>query len=333
MMSGTKTESLLRVRSLETHFYTYAGTVKALDRVNLDVYKGQMLGLVGESGCGKSVTSLSIVRLVPSPGKIVGGEVWFDGKDLLRLSDEEMRKIRGARISMVFQDPTLYLNPVLDIGYQIAEPLLQHRDVDKLEPNAENNAIVKQKVVDILKLVRFPDPDRVHRYPHELSGGMRQRVLIAMALVCDPDLIILDEPTTQLDVTVQAQILTILKEIRARINAAMIFVTHNLALARETCDVIAIMYAGTIVERAQLSSIFENPKHPYTIGLLKSVPRMSGEIKRLESIPGTLPNLISPPPGCRFHPRCAEAMAVCREIKPSEVEVEPGHFVACHLYR
>jgi len=369
-------ELLLSIRSLRTYFYTYAGVVKALDDVNLEIYRGETFGLVGETGCGKSVTALSIMQLVPNPpGRIVGGQILLEGEDLLKKSEEEMRKIRGAKISMVFQDPMTYINPVLTIGDQISEVILLHQDlrkevlamkieelqrklekvestsgaardfkskIEELEkkmkdPPKPSKGDVKKaalkKTIEILKLVRMPYPERVvKQYPHELSGGMRQRAMIAMALSCGPSLLIADEATTALDVTIQAQILQLLNELKKEIGASILIITHDLGIVAEMCDRVGVMYAGVVVENAGTKGLFRKPLHPYTQGLLRSIPKLHKEMERLEIIPGTVPNLIYPPPGCRFHPRCPYVMEICKRERPPMFEPEEGHFVACYLY-
>jgi len=315
-------EDLLEVSNLETHFFSYRGVVKAVDGVFFDMKKGESLGLVGETGSGKSVTALSIMRLVPPPGKIVGGEVIFQGENLLEKSEEEMRRIRGKRISMIFQDPMTSLNPVFRVGEQLAEVFIQHQKLDKKE--------AEKKSVDLLRSVGIPDPDRrAKQFPHQLSGGMRQRAMIAMALASRPDLLIADEPTTALDVTIQAQILELIKELRREVGTSMLLITHNLGVVAETCDRIAIMYAGGIIELAKAVNLFKNPLHPYTQGLLDCIPRIDAPKKRLAVISGLVPDLIQPPPGCRFHPRCESASDRCRTEKPYLIDIGGGHWVAC----
>jgi oligopeptide/dipeptide ABC transporter ATP-binding protein len=322
-------EPLLDVRELRTSFYTRDGTVRAVDGINFSVYAGEIMGLVGESGCGKSVTSLSILRLVAKPGRIDGGEVVFDGRDLLTLSSDEMRKIRGNRISMIFQQPTSSLNPVWDAGRQIAEVLEIHRNM--------KGAASRARARDLLRMVGIPDPDRrLRAYPHELSGGMAQRVMIAMALACEPDLLIADEPTTALDVTIQAQILDLMRHLRDETGTAIILITHDLGVVAEMCDRVAVMYAGEIVEHADVVQLFREPGHPYTRGLIASIP-VPGEMRdELAVIPGNVPNLIDLPPGCRFAPRCAARVEfdvqLCPEHHPSLLPVAGAHEVRCWLY-
>lgn len=318
--------TLLEVKDLVTRFYTSKGIVKAVDGISYNLKRGESMGLVGESGCGKSVSALTLMRLIPQPpGKIESGEVIFDGTDLLKLSDSEMRKIRGNKISMIFQDPMTSLNPVLTVGEQVSEALTLHQRLSKDE--------VFRKVVEYFSLVGLPSPeDRVDNYPHQLSGGMRQRVGIAMALSCNPNLLIADEPTTALDVTIQAQILELMRNLMQEINTSLVLITHNLGLVVELCQKVSVMYAGHIVEQGLIEHIFEDPKHPYTFGLHASIPKVTDKKERLIPIPGEVPDLINPPPGCPFHPRCSKAMPICKEKYPEEVELEPGHRVTCHLY-
>ncbi len=316
---------LLSINDLKTYFFITEGIVNAVDGVHLRINKEEVLGLVGESGCGKSTVALSIMRLIRPPGKIVGGEIWFEGHDLLRKSEEEMREIRGGKISMIFQNPTSSMNPVYTVGSQIAEAIKLHQDVRKHETN--------EKVVEILHKVGIPDPGkRAEDYPHEYSGGMCQRAMTAMALSCNPMLLIADEPTTNLDVTIQAQILELMKALRKDFGASILLIGHNLGVISELCDKVAVMYAGKVVEYSRLEIIFEEAKHPYTQALLESIPRLAAGAKRLRTIPGTVPRLINPPPGCRFHPRCEYAMAVCSKQEPPHVEIGQGHTVACFLY-
>lgn len=318
-------EALLSVKDLKTYFFTAEGAVKAVDKVNLKIEKEQVLGLVGESGCGKSTAALSIMRLVREPGKIVGGEIWFDGEDLLKKSDGEMRKIRGGEISIIFQNPMSSMNPVFTVGSQIAEAIKLHQNVQKQE--------IKEKIAEILGKVGIPDPlERMKDYPHEYSGGMAQRAMIAMALSCNPKLLIADEPTTNLDVTIQAQILELMKELRKDFGASILLIGHDLGVISELSDKIAVMYAGKVVEYSDLTGIFEKAKHPYTQALLESIPRLDLETERLRIIPGTVPRLINPPSGCRFNPRCEHAMKICTEQEPQLTEVGQEHMAACHLY-
>ncbi|MCS7207879.1 MAG: ABC transporter ATP-binding protein [Dehalococcoidia bacterium] len=316
--------TLLEVKNLRTYFFTQDGIVKAVDGVSYDLQEGETVGLVGESGSGKSVSALSILRLVASPpGRIVGGEVWFEGQDLLKLDEEEMRHIRGNRIAMVFQEPMTSLNPVLTIGRQITEALELHKKMDKKAARA--------RAIELLKMVGIPDAERrIDDYPHQFSGGMRQRVMIAMALSCDPKLLIADEPTTALDVTIQAQILELIKRLCRQFGTAVILITHNLGVVARYADRVNIMYAGRIVERGTARDIYKNPKHPYTVGLLKSVPRLDEPRKeRLNPIEGMPPDLINLPPGCPFQPRCPYAIDRCTKEYPPYVTVGDGHISAC----
>jgi oligopeptide/dipeptide ABC transporter ATP-binding protein len=319
---------LLSIRGLRTYFDTEAGVAKAVDGIDLDIRPGEVLGLVGESGSGKSVTALSVLRLVPSPpGRIVAGEVLFKGRNLLELPWEEIRKVRGSEISMIFQEPMTSLNPVFTIGMQVTEVILQHEEVSQEDAN--------RRAVEILTEVGIPDAARrMTQYPHHLSGGMRQRVMIAMALVLHPDLLIADEPTTALDVTIQAQILDLMLQLKARRpGAAILLITHNLAVVAETCDRVAVMYGGKIQEIAPVTRLFENPLHPYTQGLLGSIPRVDGtRAKRLTVIPGTVPSILDMPVGCKFVTRCPKRFEPCPDIEPPLIEIEPGHLVRCHLY-
>ena len=321
--------SLLEVKDLRTHFHTRAGVVRAVDVVDLYLDRGELLGLVGESGCGKSITALSIMRLISPPGKIVSGEIIFDGKDLLKFSDEEMRQIRGDDIAMIFQDPMTSLNPVFTVGEQIAEALRLHR---KLSRSAARDA-----AIEAMREVAIPDPARrIDDYPHQLSGGMRQRVMIAMALACDPKLLIADEPTTALDVTIQAQILELLNELRKSRDLAVLLITHDLGVVAETADRVAVMYTGKIVEESPVDELFARPKHPYTEGLLRSVPKLSIEDvakkERLETIEGVVPRPTDLPPGCHFEPRCRHRMPRCREGEIPLYDLEGGVKVRCVLF-
>lgn len=318
--------SLLEVKGLKTYFATKRGEVRSVDDVSFTVERGETLSLVGESGCGKSVTALSIMRLVSSPGRIIGGEILFEGRDLLKFADEEMRSIRGDDIAMIFQDPMTSLNPVFTVGEQIAEAIRLHRKVSKRE--AWNQAI------EGMRDVAIPSPEtRANNYPHEMSGGMRQRVMIAMALACDPKLLIADEPTTALDVTIQAQILDLLKELREKRNLALLLITHDLGVVAETSDRVAVMYAGKIVEEASARELFHRPRHPYTEGLLRAVPRLDerreGRMLRLQTIEGVVPNPLDLPPGCRFAPRCEHAEAKCRQGEISLLDLGTEHLSRC----
>jgi oligopeptide transport system ATP-binding protein len=325
-MSDNK-DTILSVRNLKTHFKTDEGIVKAVDGVSFELKKGETLGIVGESGSGKSVTNLSLMKLIPSPpGKIVDGEVLFDGQDILKLNEKEMREIRGCRISMIFQDPMTCLNPFLKISTQLIETIVLHQKTDK--------ATARIKAIEMLELVGIPAPEkRIDAYPHQFSGGMRQRVMIAMALSCNPELLIADEPTTALDVTIQAQILELMKELSKKLGTATIFITHDLGVVAGMCENICVMYAGRVVEKADVDTLFANPKHPYTIGLINSVPRLDVESKqRLYSIKGQPPNLVDMPDCCPFHPRCDKAMDICRRKYPEVIKTDDQTEVSCHLY-
>ncbi len=367
----TRTE-ILKIKDLKVTFHTYAGDVKALDGVELTLKKGELLGLVGESGCGKSITSLSIVGLLPPNAEIVSGEVLLEGTNLLTMTKEEIRHTRLQDVAIVFQDPMTYLNPVMTIGSQITEIITREskmfvpaivknrlnqiavteKDSGKLDHKLlaererlnsalhsgkigrrETARLARNYVLSILKSVRLPEPEKVLKsHPFELSGGMRQRVMIAMALVRRPKLLLADEMTTALDVTVQAQILQLLKELKDEIDTSVMLITHDLAVVAEVCDRVAVMYAGNIVEVADVEELFRNPLHPYTQGLLASIPRVDSNADREASIKGSVPNLIFPPSGCRFHPRCPRAFEKCPTKRPTLVEMSPGHTVACFLY-
>ncbi len=370
-------ENIMEVRDLYVRFYTYEGVVKAVDGVSLDVVKGETLGIVGETGSGKSVTTYAMMNMVPPPGRITRGRVVYrkEGKEyvLTEMPESEIRKLRGSDISRIFQEPKAALNPVYKVGDQVAEAILIHRRREMVERalkslgngfldglrgailrralNSEDDPLLKvlrrvplvrrlywgpikaearKEVVKILGLMGIPDPDRVYdMYPHELSGGMQQRIVIAIALSCNPQLLIADEPTTNLDVTVEAQILELMKDLKKRFGMTLIYITHDMGVIAEMSQRVAVMYAGNVVEIADVHTIFKKPLHPYTKGLLEAIP-MPG--RPLKDIPGTVPNLIHPPSGCRFHPRCEHAMEKCKREKPKLVEVEPGHWVACFLY-
>lgn len=316
---------LLQVSGLKTVFRQGESVVSAVDDVNFDVRRGETLAIVGESGSGKSVTAMSILRLIPSPpGDIEEGEILFDGRDLLSLSEEEIRRVRGNDIAMIFQEPMSSLNPVLTIGRQLSEPIQVHRRV-------QGRKAIRQRCIELLRQVRIADPEaRLDAYPHQLSGGMRQRAMIAMALACEPQLIIADEPTTALDVTVQAQILELLKDLTRKNNTSMIMITHDLGVVARYAERINVMYAGRIVERGTALEIFEQPKHPYTIGLMESMPRLDqAPGTRLQPIEGQPPDLSNPPSGCRFHPRCRFAVARCREEAPPLKQLSDEHWNAC----
>ena len=317
------TDALLEARGLRTWFETPRGTVKVLDGVDLSVERGRILGLVGESGSGKSVTAYSILRLVRPPGRVVGGEVLFEGRNLLALSEREMRQVRGKEVSMIFQDPRGFLDPVARVGSVLSEIYRTHERVSRRE--------AKARAQELLTSVGLPSPERVMRsYPHELSGGMAQRAMIALALACSPKLLIADEPTTALDVTIQIQIVRLLAELQGRLGLTIVLITHNLSLVAEVCDDIAVMYAGEIVELGPALEIFERPRHPYTVGLLKARPTIVGTGGELADIPGRVPDLLDLPPGCRFEPRCFLAQALCRERDPELRKIRTGHSSRCH---
>lgn len=316
-------EKLLQVKDLKTYFYTDDGVVKAVDGVNFEVEAGKTIGVVGESGCGKSITAMSILRLIPDPpGRIVNGEIMFDGRDLTKLTDEEIRHIRGNDISMIFQEPMTSLNPVFTSGYQIMEALMLHQKLNESE--------AKKKAIEMIKMVGIPRPEKiVDEYPHQLSGGMRQRVMIAMALSCQPKLLIADEPTTALDVTIQAQILELMNSLKEKLNTSIMLITHDLGVVAEMADHVVVMYSGKIVEDAPVTELFGNPRHPYTIGLMNSIPSLIDEGKRLENIKGSVPNPLFLPKGCYFNPRCKFATDECRKAQPELREIAPGHKVSC----
>jgi oligopeptide/dipeptide ABC transporter ATP-binding protein len=372
-------EELLKIQDLKLYFFTLLGVVKALEGVELHLEKGDTLGLVGETGCGKSVTALSTIRLIPiPPAKIIEGKILFEGMDLAKMNEEEIRRIRGHKISVVFQEPTTSLNPVLKVGDQIAEVIRIHQDlaaealegkIDRLEakeawleskglslvsgllglrrqikdseerrknpPKPSRRDLRRAalaKAVQSLRLTGIPDPERAaERYPHELSGGMRQRVMIAIALACNPDLLIADEPTSSLDVTIQAQIIQLMRDLKKQMGSSILLITHHLGLVAHMCNKVTVMYAGRVVESATATELFKNPLHPYTRALLRSIPKIREKAERLDSIPGTVPDLLDPPPGCRFHPRCESALGLCKEQTPRLIEVSPHHFVSCHL--
>ncbi|MDR0252151.1 MAG: ABC transporter ATP-binding protein [Brucellaceae bacterium] len=317
------TEPVLEIRNLVTEFKTPNGVIRAVDGISLKVERGKTLGIVGESGCGKSMLSLSVMGLVPPPGKNAGGEVIFEGQDLLKLSPDEMRRLRGNRIAMIFQEPMTSLNPVHTIGYQLVEALQAHHK----KPYKE----MREEAIEALRKVRIPAPERrFDEYPHQLSGGMRQRVMIAMALVCKPVLLIADEPTTALDVTIQAQILNLLRELQQETNMAIILITHDLGVVAQVADDVAVMYAGKVAERASVNAIFKDPQHPYTIGLMGSMPRMDEDVDRLVAISGVVPPPFRLPSGCRFNPRCPFSDEECTATLPALHELQANHLVACH---
>jgi oligopeptide/dipeptide ABC transporter ATP-binding protein len=320
---------LLEVKGLKTYFYTEDGVVKAVDGVDFEVYPGEVLGLVGESGCGKSVSSFSILRLVSPPGKIVEGEIFFEGRDLLKLPENDMVHMRGDRVSMIFQQPQSSLNPVFKVGDQVAEVLQIHQNKSKQDSWTQ--------AVELLKLVGIPDAVRkAHAYPHEMSGGQAQRVMIAMALALSPQLLIADEPTTALDVTIQAQILDLIRDLRTRLGTSVILITHDLGVIAEMADRVAVMYAGQIVEQADVNTIFDKPLHPYTQGLIGSIPVLGEVRERLDVIPGNVPNLVNLPAGCRFASRCRAreqyGLKICTQVVPDLINVAPEHSARCWLY-
>ncbi|MGC8577265.1 MAG: ABC transporter ATP-binding protein [Thermoproteota archaeon] len=323
-------EKILEVKNLRVEFYTYRGVVKALNGVNLELNKGEILGLAGETGSGKSVTGLSILRLLPQNARIVEGEIIFKGRDLLKIPEKEYNLIRGKEINAIFQDPHTYLNPVFTIREQFRDILLSKKDSIKNSSKVDDKKI-EEIMVSALKDVKMPAVDRVLKmYPHELSGGMKQRVMLAIAFSLQPSLIIADEPTTALDVTIQAQVLEIMKELQRKYNTSVILITHDLGVIAETCQKVAVMYAGRIVEYGRVSDVFKNPLHPYTKGLMEALPRADIDVK-VKSIPGTVPDLVSPPPGCTFHPRCPYAMEICKKQAPRPSYVKE-RMVECHLY-
>ena len=323
-------ENILKVSSLKTYFFTEDGVVKAVDGLDFEVKRGEILGLVGESGCGKSVTSFSVMRLIGMPGRIVEGSITFDGQNLLDLPESEMTHIRGNRISMIFQQPTGCLNPVFKVGDQISEVLDIHQSLGK-EAGWE-------RAIELMQMVGIPEPEnKAHAYPHELSGGQAQRVMIAMALACIPELLIADEPTTALDVTIQAQILDLMRDLQKKMDTSIILITHDLGVVAEMVDRVAVMYAGRIIEQSEVRTLFRDSKHPYTNGLIASVPVMGIVQDELATIPGAVPNLIDLPPGCKFAPRCAARiennLEICTQEEPALKSVAPGHTVRCWLYQ
>ena len=317
-------DKFLEIKDLHIHYITQEGTVKAVNGVNIELNKGETLGLVGETGAGKTTTALGVLRLIPNPpGKIIEGEILFEGKDILLESEEEMRKIRGNKVSMIFQDPMTSLNPVMTVGEQIAEVIEIHEKLSSKE------AEVKAK--EMLELVGIP-AGRSNEFPHQFSGGMKQRVVIAIALACNPGLLIADEPTTALDVTIQAQVLELMKNLKIEFNTAMLLITHDLGVVAEACDKVAIMYAGEIVEYADVEGLFEDTKHPYSVGLFDSIPNLYEDVDRLKPIKGIMPDPTKLPSGCKFHPRCPHAAPICVTKHPEDVEVSPGHKVKCLIY-
>jgi peptide/nickel transport system ATP-binding protein len=352
-VSAAQAQPLLDIQNLRVNFSTYAGEVKVLNGINLKLYEGEIFGLVGESGCGKSVTALTIAGLLPENSKIKSGKILFKGEDLLKETSNEKRETRATKIAMIFQDPMTFLNPVLTIGTQLTEaidvkygkwiskgwapgepspdlsPGVKHRRIGR----REKRRILNSMGVEVMKKVRLPDPVRLMKsFPHELSGGMRQRVMIAMALARNPDMLIADEITTSLDVTIQAQILELLRVLRGELRATIVVITHDLGVVAEVCDRVGVMYAGDVVEVSTVNELYAKPLHPYTQGLLRAIPAVTGGTARLESIEGSVPDLIFPPPACRFHPRCPHAWDLCAREKPELLATNPGHTVACHLY-
>jgi peptide/nickel transport system ATP-binding protein len=324
MMPGRK--PIIEIKGLRTQFILREGTVTALDGIDLTIYENESLGIVGETGCGKSMTAFSILRLVPSPGRITAGSIRFKGVELTKLTEDEMRSVRGRLISMIFQDPSTSLDPVFTIGFQLGEVISLHQSI-------YDEQVLSKKILETLKFVRIAAPETVvKQYPHELSGGMKQRVMIALALSCNPLLLIADEPTTALDVTIQAQVLRLLKDLVKKTGSSMMLITHNLGIVAETCDRVCIMYAGRIVEEAVTLELFGKPMHPYTQGLLTAFPKLGEKKEVLSVIRGTVPNLMNPFPGCSFVDRCDFATDRCRQVRPKMAEVSPGHLVACHLY-
>jgi len=316
-------KEILRIENLKTYFDTWAGIVKAVDGVSLNVREGETLGLVGESGSGKSVTALSILRIVPRPGKIMEGKIIYKGENLLEKTENELQNIRGKEIGYIFQDPATSLNPVFTIANQLMEVIRRHQKLTKEE--------ALEKAIELFRLVEIPDPEiKIWNYPHQLSGGMKQRMAIARALSCQPNLLLADEPTTNLDVTIQAQILELMRNLKKKLGMAMILITHDMGVVATVADRISVMYAGRICETADTKTIFNKPLHPYTRALLEAVPNIAMKREKLKIIPGAIPNLISPPSGCRFHPRCDFAQSICTSTIPQLVEIEPDHYVACH---
>jgi len=319
------TETLLKIEGLRTHFFTEAGVVKAVDNISFDLKKGESLGLVGESGSGKTVTALSVLGIVPKPGKIVDGKIEFNGVNLLEKTEKEMQSIRGSEIAIIFQDPSSSLNPVYNVETQLRDVIMAHQNVSKAE--------ARQKVIELMGVVGIPEAEtRMSEYPHQFSGGMKQRVAIARALACKPTLLFADEPTTNLDVTIQAQILDLLSDLKRKFGMSLVMITHDMGIIAEMTTRIVVLYAGHVCEIAKTHDLFTHPRHPYTEALLAAVPRLDMR-KTLRVIPGNIPNLIEPPTGCRFHPRCKYATPFCKEAIPVLEEVEQEHFVACHEWR
>ena len=319
------TETILNIEGLKTYFFTEAGIVTAVDGVSFNLKKGESLGLVGESGSGKTVTALSVLRIVPQPGRIVDGKVEFNGEDLLKKSEKEMQSLRGSAISIIFQDPSSSLNPVYNVETQLRDAIMAHQTVSKTE--------AREKAIELLEVVGIPEAEtRMREYPHQFSGGMKQRVAVARALACEPTLLFADEPTTNLDVTIQAQVLNLLNDLKKKFGMSLVMITHDMGIIAEMTTRIVVLYAGHVYEIAKTRDLFEQPRHPYTEALLAAVPRLDMR-KTLRVIPGNIPNLIEPPSGCRFHPRCSYAKQTCKEVVPVLEEAEKGHFVACHEFR
>ena len=318
-------EKLLEIKGLKTQFFTKRGVVYAIDGIDLLIGKSQIVGIVGESGCGKSVTALSVLRLLQSPGKITSGEILLEGEDLVKMSSPEIRSIRGNKISMIFQEPMTSLNPVYTVGHQVSEVCRLHQKTTRSQ--------AKERTIDIFKQVGIPEAEkRFNAYPHQLSGGLRQRIMIGMALICKPMLMLADEPTTALDVTIEAQILYLMKEMQRETGASIMMITHNLGVVAELCEYVYVMYAGKIMEKADVREIFKNAAHPYTYGLLNSIPRLTQNKERLYTIKGMVPNLLVLPKGCRFSPRCNRVMEACTKSEPGLYEVGKNHYVSCFLY-
>lgn len=320
-----KNDSIFEIRGLKTQFFTSKGIVPAVDGVDITVRKGEAVGLVGESGCGKSMTAMSVMQLLKKPGRVVDGTIKLNGEDLLKLNKKEINDIRGNRISMIFQEPMTALNPVYPIGKQVVEALVTHQNISREE--------AKAKTIEMFTKVGIPEAEkRFGVYPHQLSGGLRQRVMIAMAMICNPELMIADEPTTALDVTIEAQILYLMSQLQKEVGTAVIMITHNLGVVAESCDYVYVMYAGKIMEEAPVRELFKNPLHPYTYGLMNAIPKMTEVKTHLYTIKGIVPNLLNLPKGCRFCPRCDKAMKVCTMFQPDLYELEDGHKVRCFLY-
>ncbi|MDO5718514.1 MAG: ABC transporter ATP-binding protein [Tissierellia bacterium] len=317
-------ESILDVKDLVVHYITEEGTVEAVNGLNFKINYGETMGLVGETGAGKTTTALSLLRLVPDPpGKIISGEIYFEGQNLLDKTEEEMRNIRGNMISMIFQDPMTSLNPVMTVGEQIAEGVEIHQNLNEKD--------AAKRAIEMLEMVGIPG-ERYHDFPHQFSGGMKQRVIIAIALACNPKLLIADEPTTALDVTIQAQVLDLMRNLKSEFNTSMIMITHDLGVVAESCDKVAVMYAGEIIEYAPIEDLFENPSHPYTIGLFDSIPNLEVDVERLNPIKGLMPDPTDLPSGCKFHPRCPNAREICSKEIPMYISIDEEHQVKCHIF-